>query len=45
MDAGEIRELNNKLQALNEQVKRAALNDLFVPNRPAHLKDGTMMQL
>jgi hypothetical protein len=38
MDAGEIRELNNKLQALNEQVKRAALNDLFVPNRPAHLK-------
>jgi hypothetical protein len=38
MDAGEIRELNNKLQTLNEQVKRAALNDLFVPNRPAHLK-------
>jgi len=38
MDAGEIRELNNRLQALNEQVKRAALNDLFVPNRPAHLK-------
>ena len=38
MDAGEIKELNNKLQALNEQVKRAALNDLFVPNRPTHLK-------
>ena len=38
LDAGEIKELNNKLQALNEQVKRAALNDLFVPNRPAHLK-------
>ena len=38
MDAGEIRELNNKLKALNEQVKRSALNDLFVPNRPAHLK-------
>lgn len=37
MDAGEIRELNNKLQTLSEQVKRAALNDLFVPNRPAHL--------
>jgi len=38
MDSGEIKTLNQKLQQLNEQVKRTALHDLFVPNRPAHLE-------
>jgi hypothetical protein len=38
MDSGEIRQLNQKLQLLNEQVKRTALHDLFIPNRPAHLE-------
>jgi len=37
MDNGEIKQLNQKLQDLNEQVKRTALHDLFIPNRPAHL--------
>jgi len=37
MDSGEIKTLNQKLQQLNEQVKRTALHDLFIPNRPAHL--------
>jgi hypothetical protein len=38
MDSGEIKQLNQKLQTLNEQVKRTALHDLFVPNRNAHLE-------
>jgi hypothetical protein len=38
MDSGEIKQLNQKLQTLNEQVKRTALHDLFVPNRPEHLE-------
>ena len=38
MDSGEIKQLNQKLQQLNEQVKRTALHDLFIPNRPAHLE-------
>lgn len=38
MDSGEIKILNQKLQQLNEQVKRTALHDLFIPNRPAHLE-------
>jgi hypothetical protein len=38
MDSGEIKQLNQKLQTLNEQVKRTALHDLFIPNRPAHLE-------
>ena len=38
MDSGEIKQLNQKLQLLNEQVKRTALHDLFIPNRPAHLE-------
>ena len=38
MESGEIKTLNQKLQLLNEQVKRTALHDLFVPNRPAHLE-------
>jgi hypothetical protein len=38
MDSGEIKTLNQKLQQLNEQVKRTALHDLFIPNRPAHLE-------
>ena len=38
MDSGEIKTLNQKLQILNEQVKRTALHDLFIPNRPAHLE-------
>ena len=37
MDSGEIKQLNQKLQTLNEQVKRTALHDLFIPNRPAHI--------
>ena len=38
MESGEIKTLNQKLQLLNEQVKRTALHDLFIPNRPAHLE-------
>lgn len=38
MESGEIKQLNQKLQLLNEQVKRTALHDLFIPNRPAHLE-------
>ena len=38
MDSGEVKLLNQKLQDLNEQVKRTALHDLFIPNRPAHLE-------
>jgi len=38
MDSGEIKQLNQKLQTLNEQVKRTALHDLFIPNRNAHLE-------
>ena len=38
MESGEIKQLNQKLQELNEQVKRTALHDLFIPNRPAHLE-------
>jgi len=38
MDSGEIKTLNQKLQLLNEQVKRTALHDLFIPNRNAHLE-------
>ena len=38
MDNGEVKQLNQKLQTLNEQVKRTALHDLFVPNRNAHLE-------
>ena len=38
MDSGEIKQLNQKLQLLNEQVKRTALHDLFIPNRNAHLE-------
>ena len=38
MDSGEIKQLNQKLQLLNEQVKRTALHDLFIPNRSAHLE-------
>lgn len=38
MDSGEIKQLNQKLQQLNEQVKRTALHDLFIPNRPEHLE-------
>ena len=38
MDSGEIKTLNQKLQLLNEQVKRTALNDLFIPNRNAHIE-------
>ena len=38
MDSGEIKTLNQKLQQLNEQVKRTALHDLFIPNRNAHLE-------
>jgi hypothetical protein len=38
MDNGEIKQLNEKLQLLNEQVKRTALHDLFIPNRNAHLE-------
>ena len=37
MDSGEVKLLNQKLQDLNEKVKRTALHDLFIPNRPAHL--------
>ncbi len=37
MDSGEVKQLNQKLQTLNEQVKRTALHDLFIPNRPAHI--------
>ena len=38
MDSGEVKLLNQKLQDLNEKVKRTALHDLFIPNRPAHLE-------
>ena len=38
MESGEIKQLNQKLQQLNEQVKRTALHDLFIPNRNAHLE-------
>jgi hypothetical protein len=38
MESGEIKQLNQKLQLLNEQVKRTALHDLFIPNRNAHLE-------
>ena len=38
MESGEIKQLNQKLQLLNEQVKRTALHDLFIPNRPAHFE-------
>ena len=38
MENGEIKQLNQKLQLLNEQVKRTALHDLFIPNRNAHLE-------
>jgi hypothetical protein len=38
MDNGELKQLNEKLQLLNQQVKRTALHDLFIPNRNAHLE-------
>lgn len=38
MENGEIKQLNEKLQLLNQQVKRTALHDLFIPNRNAHLE-------
>jgi len=38
MDNGEVKQLNEKLQLLNQQVKRTALHDLFIPNRNTHLE-------
>ena len=45
MDSGEVKQLNQKLQTLNEQVKRTALHDLFIPNRPAHLEKWCKVSL